>query len=490
MALRITEPHARSIAAIGLVLLIFLVTATSRAIAIGPLSLDTIVMGTPLAILLCLPYVRYRGIGSAPRYLLGASALVFLLMAVLSVAWNGAKADSYLTVARYVSYLLLALVVSIGARDAAFRRVLLWAMAIAGAATTVLAFSQFLNPPPLIPGEAYLGVDIKTRVAGTFYNSNFYAEYLVLLSGVIIALFLTEKGWAKAVAGAIGIAGAVALFLTYTRGSWIALAVGLVVLIILTDIRFLAVLVAGAAVAVVAVPGVLTRLSASTANEKTASFRLGLWKVAGETIKRHPALGVGIGEFLTGYREVVSTRPELYVGYLGFGAHNAYFALSAEIGLIGGISFLVLTLMYATRGLFVATRANISDEIKYTALGLSVGLIGFVVNTFTSNTFQHPQPALFFWIISGIVAGLGVGLWQTDIRPQRCADGVGEGLVRGSTISSWVSRLRHAADSLWRQSFVFSRVALPEKPDDGWFTSSVVMRVLFGSGGTGAQKNG
>ena len=76
----------------------------------------------------------------------------------------------------------------------------------------------------------------------------------------------------------------------------------------------------------------LTRLSASTANEKTASFRLGLWKVAGETIKRHPVFGVGIGDFLRGYREVVTTRPDLYVGYLGFGAHNAYFALLAEIG--------------------------------------------------------------------------------------------------------------------------------------------------------------
>jgi O-antigen ligase len=490
VALRITESRARSIASIGLVLLILMVTATGRAIRIGPLSLDTVVLGTPLAILLCLPYVRYRGVGSAPRYVVGASALVFLLMAVLSVAWNGAKADSYLTVVRYASYLVLALVVSIGAQDAAFRRLLLWTLAISGAATTVLAFSQFLNPPPLIPGEAYLGEDIKTRVAGTFYNSNFYAEYLVLLSGVVIALFLTEKGRAKAVAGAIGIAGAVALFLTYTRGSWIALVVGLVVLIVLTDVRYVAALFAGAVVAVWAVPGVLTRLSASTANEKTANFRLGLWKVAGETIKRHPVLGVGIGDFLAGYREVVTTRPDLYVGYLGFGAHNAYFALCAEIGLIGGIAFLVLTLIYATRGLFVATRADVTSEIKYAALGLSVGLIGFVVNTFTSNTFQHPQSALFFWIISGVVASLGAGLWQAEIRPQRCANGVGEGLVRGSAFASWVSRCRCAADSLWRQSFVFSRVATPEEPDDGWYASSLFMRVLFGSGGADAPKIG
>ena len=61
-------------------------------------------------------------------------------MAVLSVAWNGAKADSYLTVARYASYLLLAFVVSIVTQDAAFRRLILWTLALSCAVTTVLAF--------------------------------------------------------------------------------------------------------------------------------------------------------------------------------------------------------------------------------------------------------------------------------------------------------------------------------------------------------------
>lgn len=485
-----TESHARSVAAIGLILLIVAVTATGRTIGIGPVSADTIVLGVPLAILLCLPYVRYRGVASAPSYLLGPAALLFMLGAVLSVAWNGANADSYLTVVRYASYLLLAFVVSIVTQDAAFRRLILWVLALSCAVTAVLAFQQFLNPPPLIPGEAYLGEDIKTRVAGTFYNSNFYAEYLVLMAGVVIALVLTEKRWGRLIAGAIGIGGVVALFLTYTRGSWLALAVGLVVFIVLTDIRYLVLLAAGGIAAVVAVPGVLTRLSASTANEKTASFRLGLWKVAGETIRRHPVFGVGVGDFLRGYREVVTTRADLYVGYLGFGAHNAYFALLAEIGVVGGLAFLVLTLTYATKGLFVATREGVSHEVKYTALGLSVGLIAFVVNTFTSNTFQHPQPALFFWIISGIVAGLGTGLWQADVRPQPCVVVREEGLVGGSGFMSWVRRVRCATDTFWRQSYAFSRLAVPRGPQAGWYESSFFMRAIFGSAGPDARKSG
>jgi O-antigen ligase len=353
----------------------------------------------------------------------------------------------------------------------------------------MIAFAQFVNPI-YTTGMRGVGDSIKTRVTGTFYNANFYAEYLVLMSGVVIALVLTEKRSGRLIAGVIGVLGVVCLFLTYTRGSWIGLAVGLIVLVVLTDVRYLALLAAAGAAAVVLVPGVLTRLSVSSDNESSAAFRLVLWKVAGEAIRRRPLLGVGMGDFLKVYREVVSDRPELYIGYLGFGAHNAYFALASEIGVIGGIAFLILTVVYATKGLFVATRANVSREVKYTALGLSVGLIGFVVNTFTSNTFQHPQPALFFWIISGIVAGLGAGLWQADIRPQRAVGTVGDGVVRGSTLALWVSRTRAAADNLWRESFVFSRVAVPRHTRDGWFESSVVMRAVFGRSGGDIPENG
>ena len=63
----------------------------------------------------------------------------------------------------------------------------------------------------------------------------------MLLAGVVIALVLTEKGMGDGCSPAPSASrGAVALFLTYTRGSWLALAVGLVVFIVLTDIRYLA----------------------------------------------------------------------------------------------------------------------------------------------------------------------------------------------------------------------------------------------------------
>jgi O-antigen ligase len=193
--------------------------------------------------------------------------------------------------------------------------------------------------------------------------------------------------------------------------------------------------------------------------------------------------GFGAGDFLGAYREVVVAHPELYQGYMGFGAHNSYFELAAEIGIVGGVSFFLVTVQYATRGLFVATRKGVDFATKYTALGLSVGLTGFIANTFTSNTFQHPQSGLFFWILAGIVAGLGAGLWDAEIRPGTTGEIAADGAVAGSAAAGVLTRTRAWFSRVWRASSAFQvSGASPETGRESWLQSSVVLRWMFGEG--------
>ena len=186
----------------------------------------------------------------------------------------------------------------------------------------------------------------------------------------------------------------------------------------------------------------------------------------------------------------MTTRPELYVGYLGFGAHNAYFALAAEIGVIGGLSFLVLTVTYATKGLFVATRDDVDPEVKYTALGLSVGLLGFRREHIHE---QHiPASATGALLLDSLGDDRGFGSWALAGRNPSTALGARGRGWSGARFSSgsWVSRARLATDTLWRQSFVFSRVAVPKPARASWYDSSVFMRFVFGTGGSDASENG
>ncbi len=473
------EDHARSIATIGLLALILAVTADGQPHVIKGVSLDTITVSVPLAILACLPYMWRKGIGSVPRYLLGMSALLFLACGLVSAVANGGHLGSLLTVVRYASYFVLAIVVSVVTRDPAVRRLVLWTIALSGAATAVLAVFQYANPQ-LTPGMHGVGAEITTRVVGTFYNSNFYAEYLILVFGVVLALMLTEGVAGRILSGLFGVLVLGALLLTYTRGSWIGLAVGLLVFVVFVDIRYLVVAAVGA-VAALFVPGVMSRLQSSSANASSADFRLDLWQIAGEAMKRRPIFGYGPGNFLDAHRDVVMTRPELFQGYMAFGAHNSYFELAAEIGILGGFMFFVVTVLYATRGVFIAARAGVDRTTKYLALGLSVGLIGLVANTFTSNTFQHPQSGLFFWILSGVVAGLGVGLWDQPPRPVKSAEVPVHGVGSGSLVTRWALWVRSFFDMMWRASTAFAWTSTARSGGESWLESSVVLRAIFGA---------
>jgi putative inorganic carbon (HCO3(-)) transporter len=474
----ISEERARSLAGIGLIGLILTVTTYYQPQTVGPLSLDSVVAGVPLAILMCLPYVRHKGIGTAPRYLLGIPALLFLGWGLVSVVATGGQFATWLTMARYASYFLLAVTISVVAQDSALRRLILWVLVLSGAATAVLAYVQYWNPG-MTPGMAGISPEITTRVVGTFYNSNFYAEYLLLILGVAIALVFTEKLVGRLISGALGFVMLGAFLLTYTRGSWLGLAAGLLVFIVVVDVRYLvvaAVLGAGGLL----VPGVLARLKQSQSNAGSADFRLGIWQIAGEAIRRHPLFGYGPGNFLDAYRDVVMNRPDLFQGYLGFGAHDSYFEIAAETGALGGFLFFVVTALYATRGLFIATRKGVDRETKYLALGLSVGLIGFVANTFTSNTFQHPQSGLFFWILSGVVASLGAGVWESEVRTAERKRAPFR-LAEGSAVAVWLAGARAWLRSSWRASTSFARTATPRPVASEWLASSVFMRLLFGS---------
>lgn len=489
MRLCLSDDHARSLATIGLLGLVLVVTAYGQPTAVGSFSVDTVVLGVPLAILLCLPYVRRRGLGSVPTYLMGPAALLFLTWGLLSVVATGGQFASLLTIVRYASYFLLAIVVSVVMQDAAIRRVLLWTIGVTAAATALLAFAQYMDPQ-LTPGMNGISPEISTRVVGTFYNSNFYAEYLLLATGVTGALFFTEKGFARVLSAVLGLLVVVAMLLTYTRGSWVGLAIGVLIFVTVVDVRYLVAVAAIGMAGVLLVPGVAARLSQSTANSGSAEFRLGIWKIAGQAIRTRPLFGYGAGDFLGAYRSVVIAHPELFQGYLGFGAHNAYFELAAEIGVLGGVLFFIVTAVYAARGLFVATRKGVDTTVKYTALALSSVLIGFIANTFTSNTFQHPQSGLFFWILAGTVAALGVGLWGNEVRPRECESRSDEGLAGGSLANRLVSSVRRLFSDMWRTSACFSwtGTGVASESASQWFTSSVVLRWVFGPNSGGSSK--
>ncbi|MBI2626937.1 MAG: O-antigen ligase family protein [Parcubacteria group bacterium] len=72
------------------------------------------------------------------------------------------------------------------------------------------------------------------------------------------------------------------------------------------------------------------------ASELSNSGRILIWKATLESIKKHPLLGVGIGNF------PVVLNQKIELAKAGSSAHNLYLNFLAEIGIIGGLLFMWL----------------------------------------------------------------------------------------------------------------------------------------------------
>lgn len=445
--------------------------------SVGAIPLDTVILTVPIAILLGLPLLRQLGKSGLPRVGIEVPALVFLAWALISGAFTGAQASVIATWARYASYVVLVYVVAAAASDPLRRRVMLWIFALVGSVTVGQGFWQYVHPTTYIGMEG-LDTSVATRVFATFDNPNFYAEYLVLLFGVTLALVFTERGLLRYVAAVLLAAQAMTLLITYTRGSWLALAFGLAVGVLMIDGRLIWPFAIGGGVMLPLVPGALDRVASIFSLQGTASFRLMLWKVAGASIEKHPVFGVGLGRFYDAFRDAVLSNPKLNIGFLFYGAHNSYFQLAAEIGVVGALAFAWMVFEACRMGGFYNARMGEDLRSRLVNAALTAGLIAFAINALTSNAFQHPRGAVFFFVLAGIQAGLGAQFW-TSPAEERTRERVATGVWGRSLVGRAYAAAERAIGAMWRVS-VSRRVLLREPAAGGrLLAASVLARALF-----------
>lgn len=405
---------AERLAVVALSLAAVAVPLVPGRIELGPLPLDAVTVTVPLAVLLSLPFLRRLGAARVPGFLVEVPALAFIGVALATIPFSQAVGSSALTLLRYVLYLLLAVTASAVAVRPANLRPLSWAVVAAGAVTVGQAAWQALAPSAQVASFA-IDERIAARVIGSFGNPNAYAEFLVVALAIALSLALTERGAARWVAAGVGIGEAVVLALTYSRGSWIALAAGVAVGALLVDWRWLGAFVAGAAALLLAVPGGMSRLSSLAGEGGGIADRIGLWGLAVEMIRRRPLAGVGVGNYLSALgREVAADPSMLPPGVRAFTPHDSFLTIAAEIGLVGGAAFAWMVLR-ALRvcGVIAARLARGSREWSLHA-AYTVGIVAFAVNAVTDNAFQNPRGATLFWLLLGLLLANGERALRED----------------------------------------------------------------------------
>jgi putative inorganic carbon (HCO3(-)) transporter len=361
----------------------------------------------PLCAVAAYPFLRRLGAARLPALAVELPLVVFLLIAFVGIAFAQSRSTAILAWVRYALYLVLALVSAAVTRREANRRIVMWTFAGTASVAAILALLQPLRNAAADRVFAVAGGPA-VRVFSTFVNPNFYSEYVVLAFAVCLALALRELGRLRWIAAAAAVVQLVVLVLTFTRGSWLALVLGAAVGAALSDPRWLWA-VGGVVATFLAVPASRDRLSTLLSGGGSAGQRLTVWAHAIDLIRTFPVVGVGLGGYLDALVRLTGRAPSGSSGDI-LGAHDSFLQLAAETGVLGGLAFVWAALCACAAGVRYALVSDGDHPARRVNAALTVGVVAFVANALVSNSFQHPQAAVFVWVVIGLQAGNGEAL--------------------------------------------------------------------------------
>jgi putative inorganic carbon (HCO3(-)) transporter len=247
------------------------------------------------------------------------------------------------------------------------------------------------------------------RVYGPLENPNLLAGYLIPILPIALVALLRWRSWPQRLfAGSALLLGAVALFLSYSRGGWLGMlaALGsLALLLVLRQTRqwpplwrrlFPALLlVAAVAVLVVAVTQVeplrIRVLSLVAGREDSSNnFRINVWLAAIDMIQARPWLGIGPGNTAFNLIYPLYQQPK-------FNALSAY-SVPLELLVEGGVPYLLAALGLLITSLR-AGLAQLKGESPWAlpALAALAAIAGLGVQGITDTIFFRPEVQLTGW---------------------------------------------------------------------------------------------
>ena len=265
---------------------------------------------------------------------------------------------------------------------------------------SLAGFIQLIVLPDFTVLDASLGWDPhKNRLASTFFDPNFTGGYLVLC----IALVLysnTVKKFNNNQKVIFLLVPVIALILTFSRSSWAALSLVVLIHGLFKNRKLLLVFALLTFLVYFAVPRVQTRLSGITDPADSAHFRIISWSNTWQIAKDNLFLGTGYNTFRFAQKEYGFINPGESGGNSGAGSDSSFLLILATTGVLGLVLF--------TIAFFSPLFNNLSADIKILFLSTVIPL--FVHSQFVNSIF-YPQ-ILFLWLlIFSIISYSSDKLW-------------------------------------------------------------------------------
>ena len=256
-----------------------------------------------------------------------------------------------------------------------------------------------------------------SRVGGILLQPNSMGAFLAYYGMPFLGLFLSAKGLGRRALYLAGFLVALrASLFTFSRGAYLAFALGSSLVLLLHNPLYL-VGMGGVAVSFPEmVPGsVWTRLGiTSTRSEeiydesmtsnadRSVNQRFVLWRAGVKMSRDYPVLGVGLGRFpekIDQYTEVALSENDPR------DAHNAYLLTAAELGIPAAMVMVVMLLWLAatTTVLYFRRRAREDRALPLAFLGTWAATVS---SCFWGSRFSDESVIGYFWILAALIVVL------------------------------------------------------------------------------------
>ncbi len=229
------------------------------------------------------------------------------------------------------------------------------------------------------------------------YPNDFAAWMLIFIFPVGTYLLFCKKEWLKSsFAAVIFVVLLYSLILTKVRGAWASLIGALGALALLKPktigIILLIILILGAVL-------VHKELVPYAMNLTSINARETIWQAGWTIFKEHPIIGNGVNTFFNKFK---MARQDEDRGKKGSYAHNCYLQMACDTGLFGLLAFLLFVAAVLLKS-FRSLRSAKDPFLYSLILGISLGLVAFLLHSAVdTNLYSLPLAALF-WLSAGVL---------------------------------------------------------------------------------------
>ena len=261
--------------------------------------------------------------------------------------------------------------------------------------------------------DEVLQVYITFRVFSTFGNPNVYGIYLLLaipLAAVCVVYFKQKS--VKVICAVITLLLLVNLLVTYSRGSYLALAFSLFVFVLLIEKRFIVLLLPAMVASLFVLPAsVIIRLrSILDFQDTSTAFRLSIWEGSVRMLRDFwfTGIGQGSGAFSQVYPFYsLAATPTIH-------SHNLFLQMAIELGVVGLLVFVLLIACFLRH---MANFLNRAKDIrqKFLAAVFIAAPSGVLLQGLFDHVFFSYRVLLSFYTFVGI----GMACYKLYAKPEK-----------------------------------------------------------------------